>query len=159
MHQHSKIQSTVLPFLLATLLAACTGGTGEEKKVAAPAAPDEDRVFTLAIELADEIELGALQVDFDYSDSVGGFVGDADAVECETVVEGALSSYNNQTAERILKAAFVAVDGMSGPIRIAECKWKGVFDPATLGVEVRDASAPDLSNIAPLPELRLVIED
>jgi hypothetical protein len=160
MPQRSKISILSSALILLGSFAACTGGgSGEDAPKAAAPAAAEEKVMTIAIEIADEISIGALQVDFDYSTSEGAFVGDADAVECETVLDGALSSYNNKTDERVLKAAYVAVNGIAGPVRIAECKWKGPFDPARMVVEVRDASAPDLTDIAPPPQLRIVLED
>lgn len=157
-HKMNLTYSSLL-LSLALSVGACTGGDEGGTKAATPEPAAAPSVFTVAIEVADEIAIGALQVDFDYSASTGGFVGDSDQVECETTVDGALSSFNNIRGDKLLKAAFVAVNGMAGPLRLAECKWEGEFDPSKMVVEVRDASTPDLADIAPVPELKIVIED
>jgi hypothetical protein len=85
-------------------------------------------------------------------------VGEADAVDCETMLEGALSSYNHIVADRTLKAAFVAIKGFNGPVRFAQCRFQGGASAGDFQVTVRDAASPDLEVLDPPPAVRLVVD-
>ncbi len=113
---------------------------------------------TVALELAGPVNVAALQVDISYPQAAGRFAGDAGEVECETLIEGALSSYNHVAASQSLKAAYVAVAGIQGPVRIAECRFLGVPSATALKLKVVDASSKDLKPLSPLPELKIVVE-
>jgi hypothetical protein len=131
--------------------AAAPAAAPAAKAVAAAATPG-----TIGFELVEAVTVGALQIDVEYKGE-GRFVGDADAVACETKIEGALSSYNHIVAEKTLKAAFVAVKGFSGPVRFTECKFQGTAKPEDFKVTVRDASTPDLAELQPAPTVKVVI--
>jgi len=122
----------------------------------APAAPTGG-AKTIGFEITDPITLGALQIDVVYTGS-GRLVGDKDAVACETLIEGALSSYNHITDQKTLKAAYVAVKGFTGPARFARCKFEGPATPADFTVTVKDASTPDLTEVTPAPVVKVVVE-
>lgn len=111
----------------------------------------------IGIELAEDKTVGALQVDIEYS-GAGRFVGDADGVACETKIEGALSSYNHIVPDKLLKSAFVAVNGFSGPVRFAECSYEGAAKAEDFRVTVRDASSPDLVDLDPSPVVKVVVD-
>lgn len=160
----------VLPFCLA--LAACekstTITTTPPAPARAPAAADSDAdpaagsagaqgaSRTVAFELASDAAVGALQIDITYAGN-GRFVGDADAVACETKVEGALSSYNHIVEQKTLRAAFVAVKGFSGPTRFSECQFSGDAKPEDFTVTVKDSSSPDLAELDPPPSIKVVV--
>lgn len=126
---------------------------------AAPSAPAkaEGPGRTIGFELVEPAPVGALQFDVKYAGE-GRFVGDADAVACETKIEGALSSYNHIVAEKNLRSAFVAVKGFAGPMRISECKFQGAAKAEDFTVTVRDSSSPDLTEIDPPPTIKVVLD-
>jgi|GEM_PF-1998691 len=124
----------------------------------APAAAPAGASKTVSFELTDAITVGALQIEVEYKGS-GRLVGDADGVECKTLIEeGTLASYNHVVAEKILKAAYVAVKGITGPVRFAQCKYQGNASPADFKVLVKDASTPDLTEVKPAPVIKVVVE-
>jgi len=110
----------------------------------------------VGFDLAPGEAVGALQFDVQYT-AGGRFVGDADAVACETRVEGALSSYNHITGEKRLRAAFAAVKGFSGPVRICDCRFQGDAKPEDFTITVNDSSTPDLAEIDPAPTIKVVL--
>lgn len=152
---------------LAVLSAACD--KPQTEKAAAPkpaasgapapaaAAPAASTTKTIGFELTDAVTVGALQIEVE-NKGAGRFVGDADGVACETLIEGALSSYNHVSAEKTLKAAYVAVKGFTGPARFAQCKYDGTATPADFKVTLKDASTPDLTDVTPTPVVKVVVE-
>ncbi len=123
---------------------------------AAAPAPAASGARTVAFELESTSAVGALQIDIAYTGD-GRFVGDADAVACETKVPEALSSYNHITGDKLLRAAFVAVKGFSGPVRFSECKFQGNPKPADFTVTIKDSSSPDLGELKPPPSIKVVV--
>lgn len=145
---------------LVVFSAACekpkSGEAPAPAKAPAAAAPAAG-ARTVGFELADPVTLGALQVEIVYKGN-GRLVGDRDAVACETLIEGALSSYNHVVDQKTLKAAYVAVKGFTGPARFARCKYEGSASPADFTVTVKDASTPDLTEVTPAPAIKVVVE-
>lgn len=147
------------------LLAGCEQkpSSAPEPPAAAPAAGTAQPAGAdvpgraIGFELVEPALVGALQFDVEYKGE-GRFVGDADAVACETKIEGALSSYNHIVADRNLRAAFVAVNGFGGPMRVAECKFQGDVKVDDFTVTVRDSSSPDLNPIDPPPTINVVLD-
>ncbi len=163
-----RIDSRIVAIVgLAVLSAACDKPQGAAapaaKPVAAPAASAPAAAApagggkTVAFELTDAVTIGALQIEVEYK-GPGRLVGDADAVACETLLEGALSSYNHVAGEKMLKAAYVVVKGFAGPARFAQCKYDGAATPADFKVLVKDASTPDLAEVTPAPVIKVVVE-
>ncbi len=148
-----KTFALVLSLVIGCGLAGCT----REESSPPPAAPLPDVMSTVGLELAADVSLGALQLDIDYGRTTGAFVGNGDQVECETLPEGALSSYNHLAETRVLKAAFVAVKGVDGPVRFAECRFRGAPSADAIRINVIDASAPDLAELSPPPEIKVVV--
>ena len=154
-----------LPFLalvvLPLLLAGCERkpGPSPASPAASPAAAPKTGagLRTIGFELTDPALVGALQFDVKYAGE-GRFVGDADAVACETKAEGALSSYNHIAAEKTLRAAMVAVKGFAGPIRVTECKFQGNVKVEDFKVTLRDSSSPDLTELDPPPTIKVVLD-
>ncbi len=147
--------AAVLVAVVTAGVAACTSPPAPEKP-AAVAAPSDAR-SKVTFSLSDTVSVGALQVDIVYASGVGAFAGERDSVECETLVEGALSSYNHLPDTHTLKAAYVAVQGMQGPIAIAECTFQGEPQAADFQIGVLDASTPDLQEIRPLPSVKATV--
>ncbi|MBI5506410.1 MAG: hypothetical protein HY899_16575 [Deltaproteobacteria bacterium] len=162
-----RIDSRIVAVVaFAVLSAACDKPQGAPAPAAKPAAPAASApaaaapaggARTVAFELTDAITVGALQIEVEYKGS-GRLVGDADGVACETMIEGALSSYNHLSADKTLKAAYVAVKGFTGPARFAQCKYDGTATPADFKVLVKDASTPDLTEVTPAPVIKVVVE-
>ena len=154
---HLKLPATVGIFVFAVLTAACTppaDNTARSESETSAAA----EVVNVGIEVLDASDVGAIQVDIDYSAADGAFVGAADEVQCETLVEGALSSYNNILADKMLRAAYVAVDGMDAPIRLADCKFSGTASVENFVIDIRDATSADLTPLAPPAQVVVVLE-
>jgi hypothetical protein len=130
-------------------------------KSAAPAAPAAKAPSgagrTVAFELVSPQPVGALQVDVAYTGE-GRFVGDADAVDCQAKVEGALSSFNHIVDQHLLRAAFVAVKGFAGPVRFCECKFQGNATAENFTITVKDSSSPELSPLEPPPTVKVVLD-
>lgn len=155
--------------LVPLLLAGCeqkpntTTTTSAEKPAtaAAPAAAEPAKATgpgrTVGFELVEASPVGALQYDVEYTGD-GRFVGDADAVACETKIEGALSSYNHIVAQKMLRAAFVSVKGFQGPMRVSECKFQGDVKAEDFKITVRDSSSPDLEPVDPPPTVKAVVD-
>ncbi len=159
----------VAAVLAPLLVAGCeqkpntTTTTSGEKPAAAaaPAAAEPAKAGgparTIGFELVEPNPVGALQYDVVYTGN-GRFVGDADAVACETKIEGALSSYNHIPGDKTLRAAFVSVKGFQGPLRVSDCKFEGDAKPDDFQVTVRDSSSPDLEPVDPPPTIKVVID-
>ncbi len=113
---------------------------------------------TVGFELVEPNPVGALQFDVAYVGE-GRFVGDADAVACETKVgDGALSAYNHIVDSKQVRVALVSVKGFAGPVRVSQCQFQGEAKASDFTVTVKDSSAPDLSQIDPPPTIKVVID-
>jgi hypothetical protein len=163
MHRTFTIALALVPLLLAgcekkTETAATAPASAPAAAPAAPAAPAAagGAAHTVAFELESTSPVGALQIDVAYTGE-GRFVGDADAVACETKVADALSSYNHIVADKLLRAAFVAVKGFAGPVRFSECKFQGNPKPGDFIVTIKDSSSPDLGELKPPPSVKVVV--
>jgi hypothetical protein len=161
MHPNFKTLSVLV---LSLALAACENKSSTETAPAAKpatgapaAAPAAGGARTVAFELKDATAVGALQIDVEYTGK-GRFVGDADGVACETLIEGGLSSYNHMANEKMLKAAFVAVKGFSGPLKFSQCKYEGDGKAEDFKITVRDASSPELQELNPAPSVGVSIQ-
>jgi hypothetical protein len=160
--KHSRFPILAL-VVFPLLLAGC------EKKAApppaaAPAAPAAAAASkpagpgrNVGFELVSTAPVGALQYDVDYVGE-GRFIGDADAVACETKIEGALSSYNHIVGEKKLRAAFVSVKGFNGPLRISNCQFQGAVKAEDFKITVKDSSSPELTPIDPPPTIKVVLD-
>ena len=165
MHRRTLIAALVLPPMLVAapvLIVGCQQKTetaapaASAPAVAAAPAGASGSTHTVAFSLDGSAPVGALQIDIAYTGE-GRFVGDADAVACETKVDGALSSYNHIVDQKMLRAAFVAVKGFSGPTTFSECKFQGNAKAGDFTVTVKDSSSPDLAEISPPPSVKVAV--
>lgn len=160
--KHSRLflsSLVVLPLLLSGCEKKTTAAPDAAKAgspAAATAAAPTGPLMTVGFELQAPATVGALQFDVQYAGE-GRFVGDNDAVACETKIEGALSSYNHIVTDKNLRAAFIAVKGFSGPIVVSECKFEGTAKAEDFTVVVKDASTPDLAEITPTPAVKVLL--
>ena len=160
---HRKFPILALAFL-PLLLAACEQKTATtpppptpKPAAAAPAPVASGPSRTIGFELVGPQSVGALQFDVKYAGE-GRFVGDKDAVACETKIDGALSSFNHIVEEKNLRSAFVAVKGFAGPVRVSECKFQGAAKVEDFTVTVRDSSTPELGEVTPAPVIKVVLD-
>lgn len=89
--------------------------------------------------------VGHIQVSIDYSDAVGGFVGDGDQgeVECESFMGGGGFASIDADEESILVFAAVASPKLSAPSPVFRCTFRGTPEgpsPAEFHIIVDDAS-------------------
>jgi hypothetical protein len=113
---------------------------------------------TVGFELVEANAVGALQFDVAYVGE-GRFVGDADAVACETKVgDGALSAYNHIVDQKQVRVALVSVKGFTGPVRVSQCQFQGEAKAGDFTITVKDSSSPDLAEITPPPTVKVVID-
>jgi len=134
---------------------AATATAPAAAPAAAPKAAGPGR--NVGFDLVSASPVGALQYDVEYVGE-GRFIGDADAVSCETKIEGALSSYNHIVGEKKLRAAFVSVKGFDGGVRISDCQFQGTVKAEDFKVTVRDSSSPDLAPVDPPPTIKVVLD-
>ncbi len=110
---------------------------------------------TLTFRLADDVTLGSLQYDTDYSNAPGEMLGQGGNVECASLVEGSLSAFNDVDAEENLVSGIISLDGFTGPVNVAECTFRANLVPTAddFTITVTEASDPDLNEIVPLPDV------
>lgn len=159
--KHGRLPLLVLvPLLVVACEQKPAAKPAEAPKAAAeaPAKAAGGATKTVGFELVDPSPVGALQFDVAYKGE-GRFVGDADAVACETKVQdGALSTYNHVVDQKLLRAAYVSVKGFAGPIRVSQCQFQGDAKPSDFTVTVKDSSSPDLQPVDPPPTIKVVVE-
>lgn len=111
--------------------------------------------YSLTIKVSSESgTLGALQFDVQYTGSKGGFVGTADKVECESLIERALSAFTNKGGTK-MTGALVSVNGFSTPQDVARCRFRSPqpVSPGSFTITVTDASDTDTMAVTPAPEM------
>jgi hypothetical protein len=97
--------------------------------------------------------VGGLLVDVGYENAGAAPVGDGGSVECNTLIQGGLGTFNNLSGQKVVKAGFVHVSGFSGS-SLFRCTFDG--EPVgsdSFGIETVDASTPDLERIVPAPAI------
>jgi hypothetical protein len=160
---HSAV--TLACALSVALVSSCTRSetppapaptTAAAEKPKGPATAAEGTSIVV-LELANDVKLGALQIDVDYSRATGRVAGDGDQAECKATVAGALSSYNNMPGARQLKAAIVAVQGIQGPTAFAECTFQGQPTADQFTVAIADVSTPDLTAPDTEPQIKVSV--
>ncbi len=110
------------------------------------------------LRLADDVTLGSLQFDVDYSDAPGNFLGQAGNVECASLIQGSLPAFNDVEAEETLRAGIISLDGFTGPVNVADCTFVASVQPtpADFTIAVTEASTPDLVPVEPAPGVVIV---
>jgi len=120
----------------------------------------EARTCEVALWLDDDVALGALQFDVDYSDVAGGFLAGPDGPECTSDTPNALAIFGDHPDQRLLTASVLSLAGVVGPTKLAHCQFDDVTGTALAAgflVVVTDSSdpaghpvqAPDLSVTLP----------
>ncbi len=114
-------------------------------------------------------DIGALQVEAGYGGTGGEFVGSADEVDCEPLLEGlvvsevpddysgggidAFVTFNDAEDTRTLHAAMVSLPGFSGPMDLFRCAFVLPADRQSARFELKtvDAADTELAPISPMP--------
>jgi hypothetical protein len=125
--------------------------------------PGEEFNCRILFRLADDVTLGSLQYDTDYSNAPGGFLGVGAQVECSDLVEDSIASFNDcetddcqffPAKEDTLITGIIVLDGFTGPTNIAECTFRAsgtAPEASDFAITVTEASEPDLDPVSPLP--------
>lgn len=142
--------------ILACLMLAACQTTEMSSSAPEPAAGSAAKVSTgaassgatrIEFALKDADTLGALQLEIQYKSASGRLAGDGDTVSCRATKEKVLSSFNHVVADKILRAAFVSLEGIPGDGVFAACDFEGGASPGDFRVTVEDVSAPDLGEV------------
>ncbi|HEY2775113.1 MAG TPA: hypothetical protein VGK20_13790 [Candidatus Binatia bacterium] len=110
---------------------------------------------TLTYRLVDDVKVGSLQWDTDYSAAPGQMQGVGANVVCSTLVQGALAAFDDNDAQKKLSSGLVSLSGIQGPTDLAECNFVATTIPTLqqFVVTVTDATDPDLNDITPFPDV------
>jgi len=114
-----------------------------------------DLTCLITFRLADDVTLGALQWDTDYSDAPGLFPGSGGNVECASLVEGAVPAFNDVDGEELLRSGLITLTGINGPTNVAQCTMKATNTPqqSDFVITVTEASDTDLEEVIPTPDV------
>jgi hypothetical protein len=102
--------------------------------------------------VTNDVTLGALQFDTDYSGAPGGFDGSDDHVACVDLT-GSLSTFNDHESEQKLSAGFISIAGFDAPRAVMRCDFThdaGALlfaEPDDFVVTVIDAVDPQVSPV------------
>ncbi|MFQ5478256.1 MAG: DUF4215 domain-containing protein [Candidatus Binatia bacterium] len=111
---------------------------------------------TLVLDSAESY--GAIQLVVDYGDTGSGFVGAADGVLCESLLDDQdIVVFNNAVDLDQLVVGLVSLQGLSGPTEVARCSFLSRELPpeaTSFGIEVTDYAGVYLEQLPP-PELHL----
>jgi hypothetical protein len=123
--------------------------------------------------------IGSLQIEVDYSETGGDFVGSGGTVACVPLLEGvvlpdpyadpndplpgtgdAFAAFNDAEAERLLHAAFISAPGFAGPVDLFRCAFVMPEDRQTARFQIKtvDAADPEFNDLAPFPLLGYRLE-
>ncbi len=122
-----------------------SGGPGTPPADPGSGACGTDYDVTLAVEANGP--LASLQFDVGYADAPGGFTGSSESVECENLVDGALSSFNDDESSATLRAGFISLGGFATPAALARCRFRAEGRAPVaedFAITVVDAASADL---------------
>lgn len=165
---HPRFPNAALVAVTAGLLALAACEQAPAPAPSAPAAPAAPAAAApapvpagpgrkVAVELTEGGKMGALQIDVKYVGE-GRFVGDADAVACESKLENSQFAFNHIVDQKTLRAAFITVGGFQAPARVVECRFVGEAKVEDFTVSVRDSSSPELQPVEPPPAVKVVLD-
>jgi len=96
--------------------------------------------------LDDDVTVGALQWDTDYSDVPGFLVGSGGQAQCAKLISTALFVPNDVDATETVTLGLVDVEGFSGPIDLAECTFKASTTPLKSDFVITVTDATDATD-------------
>lgn len=95
--------------------------------------------------LDDDVTVGALQWETDYSDVPGFLLGSGSQAECAKLVPSAIAAFNDVDATETLNFGLVDLEGFSGPTDLAECTFKASVTPLKSDFVITVTEATDNS--------------
>lgn len=104
-----------------------------------------DPVWAVVIRLPVDVTLGGLQWNMNYAATGGSLVGKGGAVDCRSLVAGALVAANDHDDTHVLAVGMISVAGIDGPVDVMECRLQAATEPAKGDFVFSDieASTPD----------------
>lgn len=181
---NSSQRAIVMGIVLAAVTAACGGGGGSGGGAAPPPSSTSTSTtttsaasattsstttttsvaggasYTVVFALDDAVTVGSLQLEVDYADAGGGFVGSSSTVSCTSPLSaaGALVAFGDDDSAARLNFAALALAGFNGPTSLASCEFRATGaapTPEEFIITIVEANALDLSPIAPAPAVRV----
>lgn len=99
--------------------------------------------------------VGSFQLDIDYEETGGSFVGSGSDVHCTALVgpPELLAAFNDHDTTRVLTAGLIAVEGFGGRMDLFRCEFEMPEERAGVRFHIRvvDATSPDFESLVPLP--------
>lgn len=116
------------------------------------------RDVDITFRLDDDVVLGSLGFDIDYSGADGEFAGRSDQVQCDTLAAVELAVYNDIDDARAVLVRFADTVGFRGPTDLARCRFRN-FDsfpePGDFRLRVVDATDPAAVAVVPDPGISI----
>jgi cysteine-rich repeat protein len=104
------------------------------------------RTCVLSMHLEAPVELGALQLELDYSDAAGTFAMTGDDLDCDGDVKNTLVEFGHYADSSHVTVSLLSLVGFDGPRKLAHCRFidpNGETSNADFGLYVSDASDLD----------------
>lgn len=110
--------------------------------------------------LADDVTLGSIQWETDYSGTNGWALSSGHNPACENLVEGTLDGMTIREEDQVLDQGMISLDGFTGPLDLTTCTFiaPAPFGPDHLVIAVSEASDPDLNAVMPFPPVTVGVE-
>jgi hypothetical protein len=101
--------------------------------------------------------LGALQFDIIHGGASGGFAGAAGAARCQSLIAGALATFNDK-GHGTLSGALIHLEGIPTPGPVASCTFKSrePVSPADFSIRVVDAADSEGNKPGQDPQMAVV---
>ncbi len=110
----------------------------------------------VTVRLDDTVPLGRLGLTIDYGGLDTAFLGAGTAVDCDAMIEGGITVFDNDADDRQLEIEIFVSAGIAGPVDIARCTLRqraAVATAADLDVTVTTALDAAAQPVEPLPSL------
>ena len=98
--------------------------------------------------LADDITLGAIQFETDYSATGGQLVGTAGTVDCQMDIPGTLFAANDEGGPGILHWTTASVQGIDGPATLGHCTYTGNTVPSSSDFALTELDSVALGSVS-----------
>jgi len=107
--------------------------------------------------LVENILLGGIQWETDYSSATGYFLGRGGNVECVGLVNGNLTAANDADEDKLLDIGTLSVAGFAGPLDLVTCQYKASTAPVSgdFAINVVEAWNPELVPLVPQPTVEI----
>jgi hypothetical protein len=117
-------------------------------------------LYRVTFALDNAVTVGSLQLEVDYAEAGGDFVGTGSSVACTSPLSarGALLAFGDDESTATLNVAALALSGFAGPTSLASCDFLAMGPAPTtaeLSITVVEANTVDATPIVPLPTVRV----